>query len=355
MERLTQRDLTALLDVLTECNELRDLAAFPVHALRVVATLVAADRRSYNEVDVRKRRASFLTDPVLDLHDSQSIFNQHIAEHPLIAYYKATRNGQPVKFSDFLTRTQLHRLGLYCEFFRPLGVEHQMAFTLPTAMPGIVGIALGRGRRDFSERDRMLLDIVRPHLAQAYSNAGRLSSLKQDLALANDGIETLDAGLVWMQPNGRVSFISRAARRRLDAYFGLRRGPHLPDTLRRWVGEQERHLRAAATPRAPLVIAREGKRLIVRLIGHSARTLLLLEERRTSLDVQALDRLGLTRREAEILTWVAQGKTDAEIAMILGMSPRTVAKHLEHVFPKLGVETRTAAAVRAIEAAREES
>lgn len=55
----------------------------------------------------------------------------------------------------------------------------------------------------------------------------------------------------------------------------------------------------------------------------------------------------LTAREGEVLLWVARGKTNRDIADILGMSPRTVNKHLEHVFEKLGVETRTAAAAAA--------
>ena len=52
----------------------------------------------------------------------------------------------------------------------------------------------------------------------------------------------------------------------------------------------------------------------------------------------------LTPRETEVLSWLAKGKTNRDIADILGMSPRTVNKHLEHIFEKLGVETRTAAA-----------
>ena len=51
----------------------------------------------------------------------------------------------------------------------------------------------------------------------------------------------------------------------------------------------------------------------------------------------------LTPREAEVLSWLAKGKTNRDIADILGMSPRTVNKHLEHIFEKLGVETRSAA------------
>lgn len=63
--------------------------------------------------------------------------------------------------------------------------------------------------------------------------------------------------------------------------------------------------------------------------------------------------IGLTRREMEVLSWVTDGKTNTEIGVILSTSPRTVQKHLEHIFKKLGVETRTAAAVRALTFSRE--
>ena len=64
---------------------------------------------------------------------------------------------------------------------------------------------------------------------------------------------------------------------------------------------------------------------------------------------EPLQKLGLTPREAEVLFWVAQGKTNAETGIILAMSEGTARKHLEHVFLKLGVENRTGACLRAIE------
>lgn len=64
---------------------------------------------------------------------------------------------------------------------------------------------------------------------------------------------------------------------------------------------------------------------------------------------EPLQKLGLTPREAEVLLWIAQGKTNEEAAMILGLSAHTVRKHLEHVFRKLGVENRMGACLRAIE------
>lgn len=59
--------------------------------------------------------------------------------------------------------------------------------------------------------------------------------------------------------------------------------------------------------------------------------------------------LGLTGKESEVLLWVAQGKTNAETGMILGVSEATIKKHLEHIYEKLGVENRGTASLLAIE------
>jgi DNA-binding NarL/FixJ family response regulator len=65
--------------------------------------------------------------------------------------------------------------------------------------------------------------------------------------------------------------------------------------------------------------------------------------------VPLVEKLGLTEREAETLLWVAQGKSNADIAAILGNSEKTVKKTLGHIFEKLGLESRTAAALQAVE------
>lgn len=63
-----------------------------------------------------------------------------------------------------------------------------------------------------------------------------------------------------------------------------------------------------------------------------------------------LERLGLTPREAEVLLWIAQGKANGDIAAILGSTEYTVKKHVQHIFTKIGVESRNAATLRALEA-----
>jgi DNA-binding NarL/FixJ family response regulator len=88
-------------------------------------------------------------------------------------------------------------------------------------------------------------------------------------------------------------------------------------------------------------------------VGHTAKIthchqsgeyLLLLQKASPTWDVDSLRaNMKLTTREAEILMWIARGKTNKEVGLILGSSPRTVNKHLEHIFEKLGVATRAAA------------
>jgi len=73
-----------------------------------------------------------------------------------------------------------------------------------------------------------------------------------------------------------------------------------------------------------------------------------LSEKRGEDDIQLLQQLGLTGREAEVLLWLSRGKANREIGQILGISPRTVNKHLEQIFVKLGVENRASAAGRAV-------
>jgi DNA-binding CsgD family transcriptional regulator len=105
-----------------------------------------------------------------------------------------------------------------------------------------------------------------------------------------------------------------------------------------------------AGPAQPLTVIRGAARLTFTAADTCSpeQWMIVLREESDTARVQALMALfRLTQRESEVLHWVIQGKTNRDIGDILGMSPRTVNKHLEHVFEKLGVETRTAAATLA--------
>lgn len=102
------------------------------------------------------------------------------------------------------------------------------------------------------------------------------------------------------------------------------------------------------------MISRDGHTLTIRLIKGRSSRLLLFDERRSALTPGILDQFGLSRHESEILAWVVQGKTNPEIGTILGISSRTVQKHLERVYSRLGVENRHAAMAMVLECIRHE-
>jgi DNA-binding CsgD family transcriptional regulator len=138
---------------------------------------------------------------------------------------------------------------------------------------------------------------------------------------------------------GTIQFAGGLAGRWLNEFFEPTNNGSLPVELRKWLHTQSR-------TDSPFV-ARQGKaRLYVkRQVSYSLNTINLLLEKIDASDSNWPRRHGsLTARELEVLTWLGRGKTNADIAAILGISAATVGKHLEHIYPKLGVENRTAAA-----------
>jgi DNA-binding CsgD family transcriptional regulator len=357
VQRLAEADCSRVLEFLRASYDTLDRSAFRTHVLAALRQLIPCDIVSYNEVNARTNQITWLSEPAdaLEFLDSTEVFNRHIPEHPLISHYARTNDDRALKLSDFLTRTEFHRLGLYNEFYRQARVEHQLACVLPAPPPVVIGIALNRSRPDFAERHRCLLQVVRPHLVQAFQNACIVSVIQEEMALFGRALEELGRGVVVLTRDGRVRSMSKEAELWMAKYFphSTRVGTRLPEPLHRWVTQQQALLAGASlpSPRVPLVIEREGACLVVRLLSGSELLLLALEEQPETIPLAALQQLGLTRREAEVLAWLARGKTNVEIGKIADMSARTVEKHIEHLFQKLGVENRTAAAIRALQTA----
>jgi DNA-binding CsgD family transcriptional regulator len=168
-------------------------------------------------------------------------------------------------------------------------------------------------------------------------------------------VDAAGTGVVLFGRTGDMVFSTRRSRALLADYFGAREtGDRLPDPVLRWVRREDEAFASdggVPRPRLPLIVAHDGRRLSVRLASADGRQMLLLEERHVRLDPEKLAPLGLTRREREVLAWIAMGKSNDEIASIIGTKSGTIAKHLEHIYQKLGVETRTAAALRAVSTA----
>lgn len=123
----------------------------------------------------------------------------------------------------------------------------------------------------------------------------------------------------------------------------------LPPSLLQWL-EQAKVKGSAKSQAASLP---DNPQLRFYFLGETAPNEFLLrlsKESGTALPPEFTSELGLTTREGEVLAWLSKGKTNRDIAQILGLSPRTVDKHLEQIYSKLGVENRTAAAAIAVNA-----
>jgi DNA-binding CsgD family transcriptional regulator len=345
--QLTQASSRAVLDFLREIYASTDLDQFAHQVASQIAKLIPSDIASYNEYEIDAARMRYVAAPAeVDLPGLSEAFERHMAEHPFVSHYARTGSERALKLSDFLTRPQFHRLGLYGEFYRRVETEFLLGLRFTTRPPVNIALAVCRRLRDFTEHEQRLLELLRPHLAQAYQQAEAAGRIRAELAETKVALEALDRGLIVLTREGRVRLQTARATQLVAAWFAPPpwRAGDLPELIREWLGRP-------SLARAPLVIDRQSKRLVVRLLEAEGRLLLLLEEQWTVLPAESLEPLGLSRREAQVLAWAAEGKSDEAIATILGVSFRTVKKHLEHVYAKLGVEGRTAAAAVAHRAA----
>jgi DNA-binding CsgD family transcriptional regulator len=322
--RLRTSDLEAVVEFLGEASSIEGPEPFPRPLLESLARLVPSDEVVYNELD-RVREIVLWAEKfpveVVDGPEEPSYWDVR-DQHPACRRHEVTGDFRALKISDFLTRSELRRTDIYWDWFHPLGAEYQMTVGLDAPLSHTKVFLFNRaGGRDFNERDRAVLDFLRPQLANRYGAAQARRRASQALAL----LEEADAGLAILDRAGRIEHATPEALRLLSAYFrDFRTG--LPEEVAGWLLEQRR-----ATCPEPLRVEGEEQSLLVHLVGGA----LFLEEERVAPP--------LTGREREILELVAAGKTNAEIAEAIWIAPGTVRKHLENVYEKLGVHSRTAA------------
>jgi len=187
-----------------------------------------------------------------------------------------------------------------------------------------------------------LLARIRVHLANARVAAGTRAALDAagKFLLATDAL----GRLLWCTPKAR-QLLSELFAGSGDS------GINLPPAI----AAQLMQMRSDAGPasQARLMVDAGGRRIEISMMSPIGPDELLfrLTELGTTADEQQLQHtLSLTSRESEVLLWISRGKANREIGEILAISPRTVNKHLEQIYVKLGVENRASAAARAIRA-----
>jgi DNA-binding CsgD family transcriptional regulator len=206
-------------------------------------------------------------------------------------------------------------------------------------------------RPHFTKCDRCVLNLLRPHLAQAEESKLKGSQIQQLVIQFKQALD--QGGVICLGNDGQVQFMTQRAEHLLSQYFGLCTPSLLPETLQNWFTHQIAQLTSdVPSPCFSLQMETAGRKLIVRLMPDplGGDNLLLLEEQQpSSFSIATLALLGLTQREAEVLFWIAKDKSNAAIAKILDCCEGTVRKHLEHLYAKLGVQTRIGAVMTALE------
>lgn len=362
MEQLRQSDFQAVLRLVRDCYGIRELSfdQFIQRLVRSLSQLIPAAHITYNEMyPLQSESHNCVNTAELASSQAACLWEQHMNEHPVMTHVLKTGDRRAVRISDFWSQRQLHDHGLHNDFYRHYQIEDALCITVPSRLPRVIGIGW-HDDRIFTGRERQIAELIRPHLGQACINARILDRLRRQRNTFKDGVEGLGTGIVIYGRNGRVGFMNALARRYLADYFGATRNLEhtLPDALLRWMKHREAQLSDAKYSNGPIPAVGEpfvcesaNGQLVIRMLSRNGTNMLLLGETPKLQAGDLLVRFGLTPREHEVLEWIGRGKTNAEIAVILHASIGTVKKHVEHVFMKLGVETRTAAAAVFLNAA----
>jgi DNA-binding CsgD family transcriptional regulator len=358
---LTDQDLRHALGTLQALTaDCIDYPSFVGDLLERLPALVPSDLTTLSLCDLQAgtrrvvgRRGETLSD------DDRAAFDRHFHRHPLVRYHADHVHGHTRRITDCLSLREFRASGLFAEYYRRIGMGYAMALPLRIDAGSLISVVFNRASSDFTDRERAALDVLRQPLAALYRHIMAREEARASLA----ALPRLAAGNGWhvarLGAGGRIADMPVATVRQLGKLFpgfAPAAGAELPIPLAAWIGR----MGVAGMNRgedgacAPLVLSRGGVKLQAILIPDPAAAgcaYLLVKTEPARIAADALSRLPLTARERQVMALVAAGKTNADIATLLEISPRTVQKHLEHAYQKLGVETRTAAAMRVVAAA----
>lgn len=367
MKNITQHDILALNRAIGEIYAARDMEMFYRSAFSSIQSLIPGELYSGSEVSIHPIRFLKLISASQE-HDNVSTkflpaLNAHLHEHPLVPRFFSDTVS---KTTDHASKRQFKNLAIYNEYYRHLDVETQIGFSIPLSPEKVALFALSRKNPDYSERDKLILTLLRPHLMSALRNVTELGRMRLERDLLCKGAEVERQGAILLQSDGIILCLSPFAKEICGRYFAANivEGDTLPERLLQWFnaeanpssppcadrGDLKKSRASGGFPakveREPLLVEVDGRRLKIKLVHDftSGEYVLVIIETDPFLSLHDLQGYGLSSREAEVLQWLAKGKTNGEIAIILSISKRTADKHLENIFAKLGVETRAAAA-----------
>jgi DNA-binding CsgD family transcriptional regulator len=349
--QLGSRDYDLLLGCIRELHSFQDLGALRLWLLEdAFPRLIPSDWYSYNEVDLKapEQTRALLRPAPGSFAVLLPRFAALVHQHPVVRRQMNRKDLSARKISDFLSRESYHQLELYTDVYGPMGVEYQISAALETRRHHISAFALSRRSHDYTERDRSVLEHVRGQLLVALRNLRAASQDRQTLADATLAMDQHLLATLSVSREGRILAHTGDALK----WLGPCPKGRLPADILRWSRRRLAPEGGSKIKDPPLLLDRDHGELTIRALpalNHSGRTVLSLRLDPSGVWMKNSGALKLSPREFEVAWWISEGKTNAGIATILGISPRTVHKHVEHILEKLGVESRVAVTVRMLE------
>ncbi len=353
MNGLRSADLRKVLGAGHDLGGVSCAADFPAAVIAVMGQVLPSDIPSYNELDLRTHTMVAAAPRRVLFPDAEKIAGRYAYQDPTVSYFDRTADGSAVVISDFITQRALHKLDMYDLIYRRVGLEYAIALVLPPRGSATrsattqTRLVFGRASSDFGERDRAVLNALRPFLARTKHALEALDELRATIRDLREAASTGERLILALDSSGHVAEADAAATELL-CQLGSPTGTALPEPLRSWTRE---HLREPARDRSMVVNGPQGP-LIARLLHGfgDEPSVLVLDRPSGELSLSSLAELGLSKREALVLRAIAGGHSNTEVARQLAISKHTVAKHLQHIYAKLEVTNRTAA----VQAARGE-
>jgi DNA-binding CsgD family transcriptional regulator len=349
--RLGSRDYDLLLGCIRELHSFQELAALRLWLIEdAFPRLIPSDWYSYNEVDLKspQKTRALLRPELKSFSVLLPKFAVLVHQHPLVRRQMNRQDLSARKISDFLSRESYHQLDLYTEVYGPMGVEYQIAAALETHRNHITAFALSRRSHDYTERDRAVLEHVRGQLLVALQNLRLASRDRQAIADTTLAMDQHLLATLSVSREGRILAHSGDALK----WIGPCPKGRLPSRILNWSRLRLAPSGMGKIKDPPLLLNRDHGEITIRVLpatGHSGRMVLSLRLDPSGVWLKNSGAHKLSPREFEVAWWVSEGKSNAAIAAILGISPRTVQKHVENIFERLGVESRVAVTVRMLE------
>lgn len=347
MEDISRKDLIALLSAIERLHSDNSPLTLAERTLRAVMSLIPNEITSFDAFGNDSHYNGYLWYSPAGTVSEERVerLGELVHEHPMFQDVLGSQRTATAKISQYIPLAKFQETALYHEFYKHIGGDTQMLTAFDVSPQLFVSCSLHQQKKDFTERDLSVLKVLAPHLKAVFRNAQIFNQLSEQQNSTNEMLDAVGYGILTLNAEMKACEQNLTAVKMLHEYFSA--SDPLPEALLEYVKNCADVFERGEVflPAAPLIVKKIDGVLKIRVSPQfQTRTIIVFLEEIRPPSISTLIERGLSKREAEILLWIAKGKTDADIAQIAYISIRTVHKHRENIFKKLGVENRTAAA-----------